>query len=217
VGRKIVMAVTGLLMLLFAIEHLLGNSSIFAGPDSINAYAAKLHRFWFIVWISRVLMLAAFFVHVVYGIQLTLEDWKAKPEAYAIRKNLRSTFASRTMIWSGGIIAVYLVYHLLHFTFHVIHPEITAMKNADAARMPDVFAMMVLSFQDLWVSLLYIAAMFSVTVHLMHGIQSLFQTLGLNNDRTLPAIEKAGTIAAIILFLGYISIPVAVIAGILKR
>ncbi|RJQ47053.1 MAG: succinate dehydrogenase/fumarate reductase cytochrome b subunit [Nitrospiraceae bacterium] len=216
VGRKIVMAVTGLLMFGFIIGHLLGNTTIFTGPDGINAYAEKLRNLGPLIWIMRVIMLVMVSLHVFFGVQITLEDNAAKPGSYAMKRNLRSTFASRSMIWTGLLIAGYLIYHLLQFTFHVINPEISSMKNFDSLGRHDVFSMLVHGFQSVLVSSVYIAAMIAVALHLAHGIQSLFQTLGLNNDSSLPAIEKAGLITAVILFLGYVSIPAAILAGIVK-
>ncbi len=216
VGRKIVMAVSGLMMALFVAAHLLGNTSIFAGPDGINAYAAKLHELWPIVWAYRLVMVVLFSLHLFYGIQLTLENYRAKPKAYAVRKDLSTTFAGKSMIWTGLIIGGFLIYHLLHFTIQVTNPEISAGRNLDMAGRPDVFRMVVLSFQKALISFIYIGAMIALALHLTHGMQSFFQTLGLNNDRTLPVITKSGTLAAVIIFLGYIAIPLVILIGILK-
>ncbi|MBI4710774.1 MAG: succinate dehydrogenase cytochrome b subunit [Nitrospirae bacterium] len=211
-GRKIVMAVTGILMVLFIFAHLTGNISVFAEPGSINAYAAKLHSLSLFVWAYRFIIFSALSLHVFFGIQITLENYAAKPEAYEVRRNLRSTFASRTMIWTGLAIAAYLIFHLLHFTFHAVFP----VKHIDSSGRPDVFRMLVLSFQSFFISSVYIAAIAAVALHLAHGIQSSFQTLGINNERTFPVITKSGMLAAIIIFLGYIAIPVFVLAGVLR-
>lgn len=216
VGRKIVMAVSGLMMALFVAAHLLGNTSIFAGPDGINAYAAKLHELWPIVWAYRLGMVVLFSLHVFYGIQLTLENYRAKPQSYEVKKSLSATFAGKSMIWTGLIIGGFLIYHLLHFTIQATNPEISAGRNLDMAGRPDVFRMVVLSFQKALISLIYIGAMIALALHLTHGIQSFFQTLGLNNDRTLPVITKSGALAAVIIFLGYIAIPLVILIGILK-
>jgi len=216
VGRKIVMALSGLIMVLFVIVHLMGNASVFTGPDGINAYAAKLQGLGPFIWVFRLIMVSVFSLHICFGILLTLENSAVRPASYAVKKYLRSTFASRTMIWTGLIIAVYLVYHLLHFTFHTIGPGISSALNVDASGRPDVFRMVVLGLQDLSASFIYIAAIIAAALHLTHGIQSVFQTLGGNNDRTFPVIIRAGTVAAVILLLGYISVPLAVIAGVLR-
>lgn len=216
VGRKILMAVTGLAMVFFVIAHLLGNSSVFIGPDGINAYAAKLQGLGPFVWVFRLVMLILFSVHVFFGIQLTLENRAAKPQAYAVKKNLRTTFDAKNMIWTGTLIAAFLIYHLLHYTIQVINPEISSGMNKDLAGRPDVFRMVVLNFQNIFISALYVFAMIVLTLHLTHGLQSFLQTLGLNNESTLPVIIKIGKVIAVFLFLGYISIPVIIFTGIMK-
>lgn len=216
VGRKIVMAVSGLMMVLFIVVHLLGNTSIFAGPNGINAYAMKLHELAPLVWSYRLIMLILVSLHIYYGIQLTLENDKAKPQAYAVKKSLTATFAGKSMIWTGLIIGAFLIYHLLHFTIQVTNPGISAVRNLDAAGRPDVFHMVVLSFQKALISLIYVGALIALAFHLTHGIQSFFQTLGLNNDRTFPVITKSGSLAALIILLGYVAIPIIIFMGILK-
>ncbi|MBI5075122.1 MAG: succinate dehydrogenase cytochrome b subunit [Nitrospirae bacterium] len=217
VGRKIVMSLTGLAMVIFVIIHLLGNASLFSGPDGINAYGKLLHSLGAFLWLIRLIMLTALCLHILFGIHLTLENRAAKPQRYAVRKDLSSTFAGRNMIWTGLLIASYLLYHLLHFTLEVIYPGLAAYQNPDAAGRPDIFMMVVLSFRNISVAGLYVLAMGALALHLSHGIQSMFQTLGLNNERTLPAVIKIGTIAAVVLFLGYISIPVSIVAGLVGR
>ena len=214
VGRKVLISVTGLMMVLFVVLHMLGNSTIYF--NWLNAYSAHLHALPALIWAYRVFMLTVLTVHVFFGLQLALENNEAKPLAYVCKRNLQATFASKNMIWTGTIIAIYLVYHLLHFTAQVINPEFSASHNADALGRPDVYAMVVLNFQNLFISLSYIFAMTALALHLTHGLQSLFQTLGLNNEKTMPLIIKTGAITAIILSLIYISIPVFVLTGVLK-
>jgi succinate dehydrogenase / fumarate reductase cytochrome b subunit len=214
VGRKILMAVTGQAMIIFITVHVLGNSTIFFG--GLNSYADKLHSLPLLVWITRVVMFTALSIHVFFSITLTLENRKAKPDAYAVNKNLKATFASKNMIWTGLIIGAFLLYHLLHFTLQVIDPALSAGSNADALGRPDVAAMVISGFQIFSVAVIYIAAMIALVLHLTHGIQSSFQTLGLNNERTMPAMTRAGSVTAIVLFLGYISIPVIILLGIMK-
>jgi succinate dehydrogenase / fumarate reductase, cytochrome b subunit len=126
VGRKIMIAMTGTLMILFVIFHAIGNSTIYF--HWLNAYAEHLHALPPLIWIYRIFMLLVLSVHVFFSMQLTLENHAAKPQAYALKKNLRATFASKNMIWTGMIIAVYLVYHLLHFTIRII-PELSASQK----------------------------------------------------------------------------------------
>jgi succinate dehydrogenase / fumarate reductase cytochrome b subunit len=207
------MAVTGLFMLLFAIVHLLGNSSIFAGPNGINAYAEHLHSLGPVVWIFRLAMLAFITVHVIFGIQLTLENSAANPKAYAVKNQVRATLASNNMIWTGLLIAVFIIYHLLHFTARVTPGLVTGV---DALNRFDVFTMVVSSFSGATNVLIYVAAIIVLFLHLFHGAQSIFQTVGLNNDKSLPVITKAGRLLSAALLIGYISIPVVIISGILK-
>jgi len=214
VGRKIFMTISGQMMLLFVIVHVLGNSTIYF--SKLNAYAAGLKALPLILWMFRIFMALMLGIHVFYGIVLTLENWKAKPHAYAKTTHLSATFSGRYMIWTGSVIAAFLVYHLLHFTAQVIFPQLSAIKNPDALGRPDVFSMVVGSFQHLSVSLLYIIGMVALLLHLTHGIQSSFQTWGLENERSFPFITRGGTIAATLLFFGYVAIPLVIVIGILK-
>lgn len=210
------MAASGLLMVLFVVAHLLGNSSIFAGPNGINAYAVKLHEFGPVVWAYRLVMIVVVSLHVLFGIQLTLENSRAKPESYAVKKSRSATFAGKNMIWTGLILMAFLVYHLLQFTFQVTDPATSAVRNLDVFGRPDVFHMVTHSFSKAAVALIYIVAMVTLAFHLVHGMQSFFQSLGLNNESTSPVIVKSAAFAAVIVFLGYVSIPILIFAGILK-
>ncbi|MBN2644499.1 MAG: succinate dehydrogenase cytochrome b subunit [Desulfuromonadaceae bacterium] len=217
VGRKLVMAVTGFVLVSFIIVHLLGNSSVFVGADGINAYAEHLHALGPVVWIFRLVMLAVFALHIIFGIQLTLENRAARPIDYNQKKNIRTSFGAETMIYTGLVILAFVVYHLLHFTMHVTNPEISVgVLPADALGRADVFTMVVLSFQKFFVSLVYAGAMVAVLLHLSHGVQSLFQTLGCLGANTLPVMEKIGRAAAIVIFVGFISIPVSILLGLIK-
>ena len=168
------------------------------------------------VWGGRIILLAAFVFHVWYGTMLKLENHSAKPQTYALTHYLNDTFAGRNMIWTGVIIIVFLIYHLLHFTFQVTNSSIAADAHPDNLGRPDVFMMVFRSFQHIDISLVYIVSLVALLLHLYHGIQSSFQTWGLNNDQTLPVIEKTGTIASVLLFIWYSAIPVAIVVGILK-
>lgn len=215
VGKKLMMAVTGLFMLLFIVIHMIGNSTIYA--DWLNDYAAHLHALPPLVWCFRFFMCAVFCVHVYFGITLTLENRASRPAAYAVTKHIKAGFAGRNMIWTGLAITAFLIYHLLHFTAHVTNPEISAGILKDSLGRPDVYSMVVLSFQKIPVATAYLAAMCALYLHLSHGIQSFVQTFGLNSDRSLPVVVKTGSLAAIVLSLGYVLIPLAVLAGILRN
>lgn len=211
-----VMAASGLLMVLFLVGHLLGNSTIYWGTGGINAYAEKLHALVPLVWGYRVVMLGLLGLHIFFGIKLSLENSAAKPQGYAVDKSLSATFGGRSMIWTGLIIGGFLLYHLLHFTFQVTNPELSAVRHLDGVGRPDVFHMVVGSFQNAVISLIYAGALSALAFHLSHGIQSIFQSLGLNSDRTLPAMVKTGKAAAVVLYAGYIAIPLVILIGMLR-
>lgn len=204
------MGVTGLFMVLFVVVHLLGNSSIFAGPDGINAYAEKLHGLGPFVWAFRIFLGAMFVLHIVFGVLLTLENWGANPDKYAVKKMLKATFASETMIWTGVLLLSFIVYHLLQFTLRVT-PDVVL--GNDAKGRFDVFTMVRGSLRILPIAMIYVAAMVTLFLHLSHGIQSIFQSIGLNNDKTLPQYGALGKALSVIFLLGYSAIPVFILAG----
>lgn len=214
VGRKLVMAVTGSIMLLFAVIHVIGNSTIHV--SWLNDYAAHLHALPPLVWCFRLFILLVFCLHIYFGVVLTLENRASRPKEYAVTKHLRSSLAGRSMIWTGIALAFFLVYHLLHFTLHVTNPDISAGVLRDSLGRPDVHRMVVISFEMVPVSAVYVVAMCALYLHLSHGIQSLVQTLGLNNERSLPVVVRAGLLTAAVLSIGYMLIPLAVLAGVLK-
>ncbi len=145
------------------------------------------------------------------------KNYAAKPQAYAMTRFRQATFSGRYQIWSGVVLLAFVVYHLLQFTFLVlIDPSIAPASHPDAMGKPDVFTMVVRSFQEPGISLAYLIALGALMLHLLHGIQSSFQTWGLTSETALPVIETSGTIASIMLFLWYIAIPGVIVLGILK-
>lgn len=215
-GRKLMMAVTGQFMILYVIAHVLGNYTVFAG--AINAYAEGL-RHWpytIVLWSSRSLLFISVVLHTYYGIVLKLENRKAKPETNIVTHYRSASFAGRTLIWSGIVIGLFLVYHLLHFTFQVTNPGLAAITHPDALGRPDVFTMVVRSFHHIGIAAIYVIGVLALGLHLYHGIESSIQSEGLNNQKSLPIVVKTGMIAAIILFLGYAAIPATILAGLLK-
>lgn len=216
VGRKIIMALTGLGMLGFVVFHLIGNSLVYAGADALNAYASGLRRINALLWGFRLILLAIFALHVYFGIRLTLENSAAKAGSYAVKVRRRATFASKNMIWSGLLIGSFIIYHLFHFTFHAVPPGFSPFANPDAAGRPDVFRMVIVSLRKCSFAALYAGALSALFLHLLHGVQSLFQTLGLSGDRSFPYLVQGGNLAAIILLLGYIAIPVTIVTGLLR-
>jgi len=221
IGRKILMAITGQAMVLFAVIHLLGNSSIFGWLNGgINAYAEHLHSLPLPIIISfRLVMLALVCIHIWFGIQLTIENRGGRPQQYAVKSTQKATFASENMIWTGLLLLAFLVYHLLHFTFQLIYPETAALKHLvplHGEMIPNVLGMVASGFTNFFVSFIYVGAMVVLFLHLSHGIQSFFQTMGWSCDKSQPIIVRFGSLVALVLFLGYVAIPLSIFVGILK-
>jgi succinate dehydrogenase / fumarate reductase cytochrome b subunit len=214
VGRKIVMAITGQVLVLFIVFHIAGNSTIFF--HKLNAYVAGLYELPVFVWGGRIVLLLAFIFHSYYGIVLKLENHEAKPQSYAVTSYRKATFAGRNQIWTGVLVLVFLVYHLLQFTFQVTNPGIGANTHSDMLGRPDVLGMVVLSFQQVGIVTLYVISLVALGLHLLHGMQSSIQTWGLNNDRTLPIFEKTGLAISIVLFVWYAAIPISILMRIVK-
>jgi len=218
IGRKILMAITGLFLALFGVVHLIGNTTIFGWlTGGINAYAHHLHAFPPMVWAFRAVMLVIVAVHIWFGIQLTVENRGGRPQQYAVKSVQKATFASENMIWTGVLLLAFIVYHLLHFTGKVMPGMDQMALNPEGA--VDVFLMMtsgVYGFKNILITLIYGGAMVALFLHLSHGIQSIFQTVGLSNDKVLPVLVKTGTFVAVVLFLGYITIPLTIFLNILK-
>jgi succinate dehydrogenase / fumarate reductase cytochrome b subunit len=214
IGKKYVMAITGLIWFGYLIVHLWGNLKVYAGPQFLNDYGVFLRTvgepffgFSQLLWLARIVLIPAFVFHIWAAVQLTTRDAASRPKAYATRKNLESTIASRTMIWGGLFILLFVIYHVLDFTFGTVNPSFEE---------GNIYHNIVASFR-LWpVALFYVLAMLAVGLHLFHGIWSLFQTLGWNTARTNRLVRNFATFAALALTLGNISIPVAVLMGVVK-
>ncbi len=214
VGRKIVMALTGQILVLFIIFHVVGNSTIFF--HALNAYVVALYNLPAFVWGGRIVLVLSFVLHSYYGTVLKLENYKAKPDAYAVTFYRKASFAGRNQIWTGVIVLAFLIYHLLQFTFQVTNPSTAADTHRDMLGRPDVFMMVVQSFQEIGVSGIYIISLAALGLHLLHGMQSSIQTWGLNDEKTLPAFERTGLVASIVLFCWYVAIPVSIVMGLLN-
>jgi succinate dehydrogenase / fumarate reductase cytochrome b subunit len=216
VGRKLVMAVTGQFMIFYVIAHVLGNYTIFA--DAINAYAEGLRHWPYIIvlWSSRALLFLSVVLHTWYGIVLKLENRNAKPRAYAVTQYRSASFAGRTMIWSGLVIGLFLIFHLLHFTLQVIDPSLAAGTHPDAFGRPDVLTMVIKSFHKAGIAVLYMAGVLFLGLHLYHGIESSIQTEGLNSEKSLPMVVRTGMTISVVLFVMYAAIPVTIWMGIVK-
>jgi succinate dehydrogenase / fumarate reductase cytochrome b subunit len=213
-GKKFLMALSGAALVGFVIAHLAGNLQIFEGQEAINRYALFLRSLGELLWVARIGLILAVMVHIWTSIALTRENWAARPIGYATKHYIRATAASRSMIWSGLVVLGFIVYHLLHFTFLKVHPQYAQLMDAKGRH--DVYSMMVLSFQQPLISAVYIVCVFLLCLHLSHGIQSMFQSLGFNTLKTRPALERWSAWVAWLIFLGYTAIPSGVLAGIVK-
>lgn len=214
IGKKYVVALTALLLILYVLGHLLGNLQIYMGPDRINTYAKFLHDLGPILWAVRVFLLAAFVTHIVATIQLAHENRLAKPQKYAIAGYQRSTMASRTMIVSGLIVLCFVIYHLLQFTIQVTDPQFREVH--DSLGRHDVYRMLILGFKHPLVSLFYVVGLFLLTTHLSHGFASVVQTLGINNRKITNIVSIGGQSLAWVVFAGYVSIPLTILLGIVR-
>jgi succinate dehydrogenase / fumarate reductase cytochrome b subunit len=215
VGKKMIVAITGIILILFVIGHLLGNLQIFIGPDWINGYSQHLRDLGPLLWAIRLFLLAAVSIHIYVTIQLAIENRRARPQPYIDRHYVKATFASRHMVMSGLIVLVFIIYHIAHFTVRVTDKRFTLLK-ADPLGHYDVYSMMVYGFQNYYVSCFYVLGLFLLTLHLSHGSSSFFQSLGLNDKKMTPRLALGGRIFAWFLFAGYTSIPVAILLGLVK-
>ena len=211
IGQKVLMALSGILLLGFVIAHLAGNLLIYAGPDALNAYAKHVRDLGPLLWVARAGLLLAVLIHVWTSVQLALENGRARPVVLRRQRFMATTWMARTMLLSGGLFVVYLVYHLLHFTFGVTNPNLS--ESIDHLGRHDVYRMVVLSFQQRPIVAAYVLGMTVLCCHLSHGIGSVFQTLGVNNARTLLFWKRFGQLLSMLIFLGYVSIPLSVLAG----
>ncbi|MBP2673884.1 MAG: succinate dehydrogenase (or fumarate reductase) cytochrome b subunit, b558 family [Deltaproteobacteria bacterium] len=211
VFRKALMTLTGIVMLWFLTAHMLGNTLILHGPGDINAYSSGLHILPTFLLGVRLALLVILLLHVFLGVMLTLENWKANPQKYAVKRMVKATFSGETMIWSGLLILSFLVYHLLHFTFRVV-PGVA--EATDPQGRFDVFNMVVKALRSGTIALVYLAAMGVLFLHLSHGVQSIYQTIGMNNEKAMPWVVVIGKAVAVFFLVGYGVIPVLILAGI---
>jgi len=214
IGRKMIVAITGIVLILFVIGHMLGNLQIFLGPDWINSYAQHLRDLGIFLWLIRGFLIIAVVLHIYYTIRLTVEDNRARG-SYVRREPVKATFASRHMALSGLVVLAFILYHLAQFTFQVTDPRFARLRH-DAMDRHDVFSMMVYGFQNPIISAFYVIAIFLLMLHLSHGASSFFQSLGLNDKKLTPRLAVGGRLLAWLIFLGYTSIPVAVLLGVIK-
>ena len=206
-GKKAVMALTGFVLFGFVMVHMAGNLQIFLGPEKFNAYAAALKALPALLWGARLVLLGSVFLHIWAAIELWSLKNAARPVAYVKQKPIASSYAARTMYWSGPILAAFIVYHLLHFTIGA---------GGTPFDEHDVYTNVVKGFAVTPIAVAYIVAMSLLCLHLYHGVWSLFQSLGVQHPRYTPLLRNAAKLFALVVFLGFISVPVGVVAGVVR-
>lgn len=234
IGRKFLMALTGLVLVGFVTGHLVGNLQIFAHPDKINGYAHFLQSLGPVLWGIRLFLLVCVGIHIWAAIVLALENRAARgPEAYGVSKWLQAIFASRYMKQTGLVVLAFIIYHIAHFTvgtaqaenFKTALPEYTMSGEFHilgfpvvAAGLPvhDVYSMVFLGFASPAVSIFYIIAVGLLSLHLLHGVDSMFQTFGLRNHRWAGGLRGFVVLFCLAYFLGNLAIPGAILTGIAK-
>jgi succinate dehydrogenase / fumarate reductase cytochrome b subunit len=230
IGRKILMAVTGVVLIAFVVGHLVGNLQVFSDPDHLNGYAHFLQSLGPVLWAVRLGLLAVVAIHIWAATVLTLENHAARDVAYRVRHTIRATLSSRMMRWSGYVVLAFIVFHIAHFTVGYAQPGtfkenfLPYVMKGDyhvmgfpvvSAGTPvlDVHSMVVLGFRNVFVSIFYIIAVGLLSVHLLHGTDSMFQTLGWRSSRWSPALRKICIVFAALYFLGNLAIPASVLLG----
>lgn len=207
VGKKVVMAVTGLILFLFVVGHLLGNLQIFEGPERLNAYSAFLKKTGELLWVVRLVLVVSLILHIVASVQVSLASKRARPVGYAVKKSIETSYAARTMIWSGPLIFLYVVYHLAMFTFLTTGPGYSPT---------DVYRNEVLAFKVPAISAFYVVAIIFLGLHLYHGAWSMLHTLGVSNPGYRVLRRTVAPAVAIAITAGYIAIPLAVLFGLVS-
>jgi succinate dehydrogenase / fumarate reductase cytochrome b subunit len=212
IGKKAVMAVTGVMLFGYVIGHLLGNLQVFIPPENgvyqIDTYAHFLHSHYVLLWCARSALLAAVIWHIVDAIQLWMLKRQARPVEYFKKNDVPNSLAARTMLWTGPVIAAYLVFHILHLT--------TGNLNHHYVEL-EAYHNLVWGFRDYGFSIAYIAAMIFLATHLYHGLWSMLHDVGWDDEHYRPILKRIAAVVSILIAIGYISIPVAVMTGIIGR
>ena len=204
VGKKVVMALTGVVGVGYLVAHMLGNLQVFEGVEKINAYAALLKSNAALLWAARSVLMAAVILHIIAAYQLARISRKSRPVGYRRWRAVGSDFASRTMRWTGPLVGLFIIYHLLHFTTGAAHPDFSER---------NVYHNIVSGFRVWYVSAIYIVAMLALSLHLYHGAWSMFESLGINHPKYNRLIRALATTVTVAVVAGFISIPLAVLLG----
>jgi succinate dehydrogenase / fumarate reductase cytochrome b subunit len=211
IGKKLVVALTGLALVGFLLAHLAGNLLVFGGQESFNTYAQTLRDIGPGLWVVRFLLLALAGTHVLLALRLQAENSAARGAPYAVQRRLVASPAARSMLLTGLLVLAFVLYHLAHFTWRVAHPEFAG--RLDAAGPDDVYSMVVGSFGQPLIAGLYLVAIVLLGLHLSHGVSSVFQTLGFRHPRWERTLARVGPAFGTLVAAGYLSIPLAVQAG----
>ena len=216
VGKKIIMAVTGLIGIGFVIAHMTGNLQVFVGADKINAYGGLLHGpLAEVTWLLRGVLIVAVVLHVMMAVQLTERARSARPVAYMRHEPQVSTLASRTMRWGGVLLIIFIVVHILHFTTQRVDPAGWAGKR-DVAGHRDIYGNIVASFHIWWVTAFYVAAMIALGLHLYHGAWSSLRTLGYAKPSGHPLQRRIAFAVAVLVWVGFTVVPLGVVVGVIR-
>jgi succinate dehydrogenase / fumarate reductase, cytochrome b subunit len=210
IGKKVLVALTGLALFGFVLTHMVGNLQVFLGPEALNTYAANLKKLGPLLWVARLGLLAAAVVHIVLSLSLVREAAGARPIGYRLKQSQATSYAARTMKWSGPMLACFIVYHIAHFTW----PGVAMGAYAHSAH--DVYSNVVNGFRVPWVTAIYLVAQVLLGLHLYHGSWSLFQTLGLNHPRYNGLRRTVPRLIAITIVAGNVAMPLAVLAGVIS-
>jgi succinate dehydrogenase / fumarate reductase cytochrome b subunit len=217
IGKKVIMAVTGLVLVVFVVGHMAGNLQVFIGAAKMNAYGAFLKSTGELLWLVRLGLLAALLVHVLMAWQLTRIKQAARPIDYQRREPQVSTVASRTMRWGGVLLLAFIIFHILHFTTGTVFPFASRPDALyPAFSHTDVYGNVISAFQVPWVVAFYVVAMLFLLLHLFHGAWSSVRTLGLTKPSHHPMQRRVATAIALIVWLGFTAVPVAVLLGVIR-
>jgi len=208
IGKKAVMAVSGLILFGFLIAHMLGNLQFFLGKPIMSHYAETLHANPPLLWTVRIVLLISVILHIWSSVDLALLKKQARPVGYVKRGNVQASLASRTMMWSGPIILAFVVFHLLHLTTGTLHPQFVPLNAYDN---------LINGLRVVPVALFYIVSMILVGMHLSHGVWSMFQSVGFSHPKYTPLIKTFAAVFSWLLIAGFVSIPIAIVAGIVAN
>ena len=207
IGKKLIMAVSGLVLFGFVGAHLYGNLHVYLGPESFNDYVESLRATPELLWAVRATVLVAVLLHVWSAVQLSLLKKAARPVGYSRWTSQDTSYASRTMMWSGPILAAFIVYHLLHMTLGTVHPSFD---------YENVYQNFIIGFSSPLVVVAYVVSMVMLGMHLRHGIWSMFQTVGFSHPTYTPWLKTLAWVVSTVIVLGFVSMPVSVLVGILR-